>query len=183
MKKLSLTLLFYCILGCLFYSCCKSSHRLVGSSEFIIFGAPLNDTTGLHVISEPFHIIEFHELEIASTVLSDFGTQEAFATQPCGLNLINTLVLDELELYFDQELTIGNITVPASSNILGDSTFRQHIDLNHDAESGSSSLTVSFDSIFFNPPIFTNGLMNIRMVTRTDNSVSFESEIDVIVDF
>jgi len=184
MKKISLTLLFYCVLGCLFYSCCKDFHRIVGSADFSIEGAGLEDSTGLHVITKTFYIVEHHEIEVAGLLLSDFGTQEAYATQPCDLWVINNILLDEVELYFDQALTLDTTTVPASVNVLADATFKEHIGLFHDSSRGHSSLTITFDSTFFNPPIFTNGLMNIRLVTKTENEAySFESEEDVMVEF
>lgn len=183
MKKLSLTVLFYCLLGLVFYSCCKEQHRLLGSEGFQVYGAQTIDSIStLPVIKASFSIYDYHNIEVASNLFAGLGTQAVYATQPCDVTLVNTIAVEETELYFDQALTLENVQLPASSNLLADATFRKHINIFHDTYRGSSSLEITLDSMFFNPPIFTDGPMNIRLVTRTIDGFSFENDLDVFVD-
>lgn len=183
MKKISLTTLFYCLLGLVFYSCCKDQHRILGSARLQVNGSRTIDTIStLPVIQETFSISDFHEIEVASHLLSDFGTQAAYAMQPCDIRLVNAIVIEETELYFDQALTLENVQLPASSNVLADSTFKEHIVVFHDPFRGNSSLEITLDSSFFYPPIFTDGPMNIRLVTKTEDGLSFASDVDVFID-
>ncbi len=183
MKKTCLTVLFYCLLGLVFYSCCKDQHKLIGSHSVGLTGSVTNDSlTGLEKITGAFSIIDYHSLDFASN-FAEFGIQQAYATQPCDINLVSPILIDEMELYFDQPLTLDSVSIPASYNLFSDATFKKHLDVFHDTYRGSSSLQINLDSAFFTPPIFANGPMNIQFVTKTEDGTSFVTELDVIVEF
>lgn len=136
---------------------------------------------GVPLITSEFSIRDIHEITVVDNSIAELGFQQAWAFQPC-FNLINSVLVDQLELYFDQPLTIDSTTLPANANILADPTFRKHILIDHYVERSSSDVYISFDSVFFYPPIFSDGPMNIRLKTFTDSGLTFESENDVILD-
>lgn len=182
MKKFSLTLMFYCLLGLLFYSCCIGEYRILGSSELVVSGSTADDPNSLNtMVTGRFALEDVHNIELASNLKASFGTTAAYATT-CDYSIGNPILIDQMELYFDQPLELENVQLPASFNILSDPTFRNHITINHEAFDGFSSVFIELGGAFFNPPIFTDGPMNIRLVTRTEDRFTFENEVDVVVD-
>jgi|GEM_PF-7031801 len=184
MKKFSLTILFYCVLGLVFYSCCREEHRIIGSADLTIFAKDLTEdpSSGVFTIPGVFYLQDYHDLDLVYGAPKGLGMQQAHATQPCDVNLVNNILIEETELYFDQALVLNGDTLPSSSNILANSNFNQYIDVFHDTFRGTSSLLITLDSMLFSPPIFTDGPMNIRLVTKAEDGTSFESELDIIVD-
>lgn len=183
MKKISITLLFYCVLGMAFYGCCRKEHRLTGSLELDVWGEVFNDSISLvPTITGQFGISDYHEFELASQEYASLGLQQAYAFTPCPLNILNPIDTDLLELYVDQPLALDGVSVAASTNLFEDSTFSQHLSAFNNFDRGTSSIEIGLDSAFFYPPIFTDGPMNIRLVTILEDGTSFENNLDVIID-
>ncbi len=183
MKKTSLTIFFYCLLGLIFYGCTCYQTYISGSSGLRVGGFTTKDTiTNIDIVYGQFSITDDHEVEYLSNNYAGFGMQQAYAFSPC-INLMNKIEESQSELYFDQPFTLDSETLPASTNLLENTTFRKHIYMNSYSEEDYSQFSISLDSSFFFPPVFTNGPMHIKLITKTDNGLTFTSELNVIMDF
>lgn len=178
MKKISLTILFSFLLGFIFYGCCDREHRITGSSDFEVLG----DNVNSGIVTGLFFLRDNHKIEEVSGIFEGVGLQEANAQTACDLNLVNDVFISRTELYFDQDVSLNGTINPAASNILDNDTFNSHFSLSHELIGSVSYLSIELDSVLFSPPIFTDGPMNIKLVTKTELGLSFESQVDIVVD-
>jgi len=178
MKKFLSTLLIYCGFGVLFIGCFNEKY-LITSSEMQLEGVEIDSISGLPLITGPFNIVDNHFVRVAANEMASLGLNQANAFSPGPMNILNRIVLEETQLYFDQAIKLGSIIIPASTDLLGIPDVRDGITLEHYVDD-FSALYIRFDSIFFDPPVFTDGPMNIKLLTETEDE-TFESTLDVIV--
>ena len=186
MKKLTLFLLFYCILGLFFQSCVKCPDlEITGTSQFYASGFPenfrLSTTSEIDTIVGPFFLSQEYATEnVAFSTHASIGINTAYAWS-CQSIVVNPIVETSFNLTFDRDFEFLGNTYLANTNLLDSPGLTDNIEFrNFSIDSPSADIT--FDQTFADEAVIAPGILTIRLTSETEDEVFIDSEITIFID-
>ncbi len=186
MKKTTLIILFHCIIGLLFQSCCDEPPRaIVGGFEFSIRSFDMENlqSVELDTLRSQFYVEQRYETEqVVFENMASFGLNTAYATSCLPSEIVNPIDESTIDFSFDVDFELANVSYPANTNLLADPTLNAVIRLDNYTEL-EGLVRITFNEFFVENAIFPTGDANVRLFSESNDGIVVENIRQVFIDF